>query len=69
MSKSPFAAKVEDRRPRFGWAMTLDNDPQQVFEKKRPGAFPVAVIPMPFISPTQKRKVKDFTNGTVWPQE
>lgn len=59
-----------DNRPRFGWTQTLDNEPQIIRENKtEQAAIPVVVIPLPFESPTLRRKIRDFVNGTIWPEQ
>jgi hypothetical protein len=50
-----------DTRTRFGWAKTLDNEPQRIAEKKSNGAFPVAVIPLPFMSAKIRAEIRGFT--------
>lgn len=51
-----------DRRPRFGWSDSLDNDPQFIYESKRGsagrGAHPVVVIPLPFMSPKLRHAMR-----------
>jgi hypothetical protein len=59
-----------DSRVRFGWTYSLDGDPQIIFEKKPkdnfpgacvyPGAFAVAVLPMPFTSAHRRAVIRQF---------
>jgi hypothetical protein len=57
-----------DKRPRFGWAVDLDNDPQMIHENKIDSELhPVAVIPLPFMSSKQRRLVREFAKS-MWPQ-
>lgn len=70
---------MRDNRPRFGWCdeRAIDNDPQVIQEKRPKGktrdfngkVFPVVVIPLPYISSKVKHKIREFTNGTLWPKE
>jgi hypothetical protein len=52
-----------DKRPRFGWTETLDNEPQVIREgrKGKTKDFPVAVIPLPFMSAKMRTKILAFT--------
>lgn len=57
-----------DNRPRFGWCPDLDSIPQEVLEDKIfPNERSVAVIPLPFMSPKMKAKVREFTKS-LWPK-
>ena len=59
--------KKPDKRARFGWTSTLDDEPQRITEHRHDGvAFPVAVIPMPFSSPEMRARVRDFAKS-LWP--
>ena len=59
-----------DNRPRFGWCWNLDNEPQNITEKRVFKAqVPVVVIPLPYASAKVRRKVREFVNGTLWPKE
>ena len=57
-----------DSRPRFGWCRDLDYDPQWIYEKKSISFYPVAVIPLPCMSAVLRKKIREFTNGTIWPK-
>jgi hypothetical protein len=58
-----------DKRPRFGWAEDLDSIPQHVYEDKMEDGHPVVVIPLPYLSPKIRKKINEFTNGTIWPDD
>ena len=70
-----------NNRPRFGWCRSLDLDPQTIFEKRsrlvhgpglapaNGGPRPVVVIPLPYMSAKIRDKIKEFTNGTIWPRQ
>jgi hypothetical protein len=58
-----------DKRPRFGWANSLDNDPQIIAEKKlRNDYFPVAVIPLAFMSAKMRDKVRKLAKEYLNPE-
>jgi hypothetical protein len=64
--------KTPDNRPRFGWTKTMDIEPQVIYEtygKRDPLWRPVVVIPLPYVSAKVKKKVREFTNGTLWPRQ
>ena len=46
----------------------LDYDPQWIYEKKSISFYPVAVIPLPYMSAKVRAKVRKFANGTIWPK-
>ena len=62
--------KPTDQRPRFGWCTNLDNEPQHIYEKGyQDFRTPVVVIPLPYMSAKMRKKIREFTNGTIWPKE
>ncbi len=53
-----------DKRPRFGWCDDLDSDPQKISESKNwDSSHPVAVIPLPFMSPKQRKTIREFAKN------
>jgi hypothetical protein len=58
-----------DNRPRFGYCRDLDRNPQIITEDSKgvKTARQVAVIPLPYMSPKVRAKVRAFVNGTLWP--
>ncbi len=58
--------QTNDTRPRFGWCLSLDEEPQTISERKFDNAIPVVVIPLPFRSPKQNKTIREFAK-TLWP--
>jgi len=62
-----------DNRPRFGWAHTLDNDPQIIYENPDKWiaddqeSFPVAIVPLPYMSGKLRQKVRNFIKKQLPP--
>jgi hypothetical protein len=54
----PTQSEKIDSRPRFGWADSLDNEPQVIREEKFKGSFPVAVLPLPFMSSKRRSVIR-----------
>jgi len=55
-----------DKRARFGWTNSFDQDPVWILEEKTKMAkHPTVVIPLPFISPKLRNSVREFTKS-LW---